>query len=344
VVAPFAINCWLTFGDPLYSINVHADVYRAAEGQKIETSQAAAQYLGSLVQRQPVRTLDTFVFGMTEYPFLNKWKGFAQWMPGLGGVLSWSALVGLIVMIGSPPGRLLLVVLAGALVPYALTWKVAADWRFTEHAYPFFLVAACLAISHAVALAAAPSRVLNALRTRPGWKPVALCGAVLVSVAVSWWLVQRAFPFLIVGEALASNQAVTIAAGDRDGAFFAAGWSRPMTGGAVTKRVSEGPRSIVRVPLSRSSALDLTIRLDPFPRPTDETADRLPTVRVFVNDHLAATLVMNWNPERVGAYGIHIPQGMTTAGVNRLVVVAEANAGGPGQVSFWNVRIRPVAQ
>jgi hypothetical protein len=47
IIAPFAINCWLTFGDPLYSINVHADVYRATEGQKVEASQTAAQYLGS---------------------------------------------------------------------------------------------------------------------------------------------------------------------------------------------------------------------------------------------------------------------------------------------------------
>ena len=30
---PFLFNCWRVYGDPLYAINVHADIYRESEGQ-----------------------------------------------------------------------------------------------------------------------------------------------------------------------------------------------------------------------------------------------------------------------------------------------------------------------
>jgi 4-amino-4-deoxy-L-arabinose transferase-like glycosyltransferase len=343
IVAPFAINCWLTFGDPLYAIDVHADVYRAAEGQKVETSQTASQYLGSQARSRPIQTLDTFVLGMTTYPFLNKWGGFAPWIPWLGAFLSWSAVAGVILLVGSPPGRLLLVVLAGSLVPYAFTWKLIGDWRFTEHAYPFFLIAACLAISRVVSLAAA-SRQLGLKHPRPDWRQVAFWGSVLAAIGVGLWLTLRVFPFLVARESLAANENVTVEAGKRDGAFFEAGWSRPLTEGTVTARVSEGGRSVVRLPLAGASDYDLTMRLDPFPRPTADAADRLPTVRIFVNYHLVAAFDVRWDPERVGTYEIHVPRNATTNGVNRLVVAPEAKPGGPDKVRLWYVRIRPVAR
>ncbi len=343
IVAPFAINCWLTFGDPLYAINVHADVYRATEGQKIEVSQTTAQYLGSQIRSRPIKTLDTFVVGMTAYPFMNKWGGFAPWVPWLGVLLSWSAVGGLILLVGSPPGRLLLVVLAGSLVPYAFTWKLGADFRFTEHAYPFFLIAACVAIGR-VLMFGAPSHLRRLAQVRPDWKRVAFWGLVIAAIGMGVWLALRGLPFMVVRESLAANEKVTIEAGERDGAFFVDGWSRPMREGAVTVRVSQGRRSTVRFPLPRASDYDVTIRLDPFPRPTGDAADRLPAVRMLVNDHLVATFDLRWNPERIGAYEVRVPQGTTTAGINRLVLEPEAKPGGPDQVRFWYVRIRPVAR
>ena len=343
IVSPYAINCWLTFGDPLYAINVHADLYRTAEGQVVEVSQTTAGYLGSQARSRPIQTLDTFVLGMTTYPFQNKWGGFVPWISWLGAFLSWAAVIGLILLVGSPPGRLLLVVLAGSLVPYAFTWKLIADWRFTEHAYPFFLIAGCLAISEAVTLAA-PSRLLGLIHPRPDWRRVAFWGSVLAAIGTGLWLVLRVFPFLVVREALAANENVTVAAGERDGAFFAAGWSGTATWGAVTARVSEGGRSIVRLPLPRASDYDLTIRLDPFPRPTADAADHLPAVQAFVNDHLVATFDLRWNPDRVGAYEMSVPRNVTTNSENRLVIVPKAKPGGPDRVTCWYVRIRPVAR
>jgi hypothetical protein len=44
-VAPYLVNCWRAFGDPLYAINAHADVYRATEGQPVEDSQTGGSTL-----------------------------------------------------------------------------------------------------------------------------------------------------------------------------------------------------------------------------------------------------------------------------------------------------------
>lgn len=341
LVAPFLVNCWLTYGDPLYSINVHADVYRETEGQKIETSQTAAQYLGGQIRSRPVQTIDTCVLGMTAYPFSNKWAGFAPWISWLGDCLSWAALAGLILLVGSASGRLLLVVLAGSLVPYAPTWRLIGDWRFTEHAYPFFLIAASLAIARVVALAM-PSGLRGVVRPRPEWKRLAFWGFVLAAVAIGLWIVQRVLPPLAAREALAAYDPVTVEAGDRDGAFFVSGWAGPLREGSVTSRASEGERAVVRLPFPRAADYDLTLRIDPFPRPLDTETSRLPSVRVLVNDHLIATLDLQWNPERVGAYDIRVPQSVTTNGANYLTVVPEAKPGGGSRIRLWYVRIRPV--
>jgi hypothetical protein len=82
LVAPYLVNCGRTFSDPFYSINAHADVYRATEGQSVEVSRTAREYLTAEARARPLRTLDTVVLGMTRYPFDNKWHGFEPWGPG----------------------------------------------------------------------------------------------------------------------------------------------------------------------------------------------------------------------------------------------------------------------
>jgi hypothetical protein len=146
LVTPYLVNCWRVYGDPFHAINVHASVYQETEGGPEDPSLTARQYLRSHLTTQPVRTIDTIAQGMTVYPFLNKWHGFHPWYPGAGRWLSWAAIAGLVLLAASPAGRLLLMVLASSLVPYAATWTLIADWRFTAHAYPFFLIAAALAV------------------------------------------------------------------------------------------------------------------------------------------------------------------------------------------------------
>jgi hypothetical protein len=93
---------------------------------------------------------------------------------------------------GSSTGRLLLIVLATSLIPFSLTWPRLPDWRFTEHAYPFFLLAACAVPWQALAFVrrirhSQPEGRVRA-RTLAFW--TAVCGA----VGVAWWLGTRVLP------------------------------------------------------------------------------------------------------------------------------------------------------
>jgi 4-amino-4-deoxy-L-arabinose transferase-like glycosyltransferase len=348
IAAPFLVNCWRVFGDPFYAINVHANVYRSAEGQPEQQGLTAAAYLSSAARSRPFETLDTALMGLTAYPFQNKWRGFEPWAPDLGWWLSRASWLGLFLFLGSPAGRLLLVVLGTSLVPYAMTWKLISDWRFTAHAYPIFLVAACLAIRHVV-LCAAPPDPLSPRRWPP-LRRVAWWAAALAGVGLGAWAASRVMPVLTARESLLAGEAMTITSGSRDGSFFTTGWSQPLREGNVTARVSGGSIAAVNLPLPRSRDHSMTLRLDPFPRPLEEAPAGLPTVRVFLNGHPVARLDLRWNPERVGAYDVRLPGHAVKEGINRLELLAEpATAAGlpsaavPDVPRFrlWYVRIRP---
>jgi hypothetical protein len=73
--------------------------------------------------------------------------------------------VGLVLMAATPQGRLLWVLLLGTLLPYAFTWAIpgGGEWRFTLPAYPFYLIAAALAL--VLTLRSLPA----AIRRVKGW-------------------------------------------------------------------------------------------------------------------------------------------------------------------------------
>ena len=338
VVGPYLFNCWRVFGDPLYAIDVHTATYLQSEGQVGESRPSAAAYVESKMFSRPMRMLDTVALGLTSYPFLNKWQGFDRWLPSLGVWLSWAALFGLIVCAGSGPGRLLLLVLVTSLLPFAVTWTLIADWRFTQHAYPLFLVASCVAIGQVIHWAA-PSNV-RALFVQPRRRltRVAFWTVLAGGIVVSGWLVLRVLPVLAVRESLAAHDEVTIMAGGRDFSFFGEGWSAPLTGGSVTSRVATGASAVMWLPLPRAGDYDLTVRLDPFPRPLGEAIDRPSTLRMFVNGRFVSNLDLRWNPARVGAYEIHLPRSFVTPGQNRLTFVADKGAA----FDLWYVRVRPL--
>jgi hypothetical protein len=355
LVGPYVINCWRTFGDPLYAINYHTGTYLALERRVVDTQPSAAAYVGTKALSRPFRTIDTVVLGLTNYPFANKWTGFDPWSPALGKWLSRAALLGLFLCVGTVQGRLLLLTLAGSLVPYAVTWKLIADWRFTEQAYPFFLIAACAAVGWCVTLLV-PSRNAGAApadgpgRHRVAFWAVALGGVAAVTGVTVWVL-----PVLVVEESLGAGEAVTIMAGDRDLAFFGEGWSSPVYG-TLPERISRGPYSVVWVPLPRVEDYGMTVRLNPFPRPRGEGAGAasLPVMRVFLNGILIRRFALGWNPDRVGACDMVLPRSVVKQGFNRLVLQAEGDpgtgshtlepsaAGGGGAIfSLWYVRVRP---
>jgi hypothetical protein len=360
IAGPFAINCWRVFGDPLYAINVHADVYRAAEGQVVDASQTVSQYVGGEIRRRPIQTMDTLVLGMTSYPFLNKWSGFDVWVPSLGKWLSWAAILGLLLFLESAPGRFLLLMLITSLIPYALTWRLAADWRFTEHAYPFLLLASCFAIARCFAFARGLAAIPAAWRRggaawRPGivasderpqwpdWKAdrrrLIVAVALLAAVSVGVWMVIWAFPVMTVQESLRADEPVSISTGGRDAPFFVEGWSAPIVDGNVTTRIATGRRAVVRIPLLRAQDFGLTLRLDPFPRPSSDHPVGLPRVRVLINDQLLTTVDLQWNRDRIGAYDVHVPCSMARWGFNRLAF--ETDGGSAGGFRLWYVRVHP---
>jgi 4-amino-4-deoxy-L-arabinose transferase-like glycosyltransferase len=355
LVAPYLVSCWYVFGDPLYALNFHARGFQVTERMKTDGPPNAMAYVAGKLVARPYRTLHTLAVGMTSYPFSNKWDGFDRWVPGLGAWLSAAALAGLLLFAGSWPGRLLLLVLACSLVPFAATWQLAADWRFTQHAYPFFLIAAVLALVEAVRWVGTGDavRVLGA-GNRPSWRTAGGWFVLIGAVVAGTWMIERTLPWLIARESLGLGDAVTIATGAGDRAFFVEGWHPPLTTGGVTARIGDGGRSVVHLPLPRVDDYTMTLRLDPAPRPTDAAA-LLPTVRVFVNRSLVGDIPLQWTPGRVGAYDIAVPRSMLQAGSNRLVLTlapgspGRSSAGRPlapglgdgSAFSLWYVRVRP---
>src|SRR5262249_12590892 len=58
VAAPYFINCWRVFGDPLYTFNVHGAIYSAAEGNRAFTG-STASYVRDKIARRPIEVMDT---------------------------------------------------------------------------------------------------------------------------------------------------------------------------------------------------------------------------------------------------------------------------------------------
>ena len=299
LVSPYLVNCWRVYGDPLYALNYQPLAYLAWENATPSAPPTAAGYIGEKLLDEPFQTLDTAALGMTSYPFLNKWSGFEPWQPGLGKWLAASALLGLILFAASANGRLLLLVLVSAQVPFAFTWRLSADWRYTEYAYPFFLVAAALVSTNVVALAG-PSRWKRLVPRTPSLATVCGWTLFLGGIAVVGWTILRVLPVLTFREVLLAGRGAVIEAGPRDGSFFREGWSDRVGTQNVTARVAQGERSIVDIPLPRSADYVVTVRLDPFPPPSDGT--NLPSVFIFFNRVLLRKVALTWNPERVGSY------------------------------------------
>jgi hypothetical protein len=151
VAGPFLLACALGYGDPFYAVNYHTRFYRSRSGMPYQDAMGWLQYLRTGFG--PLALLETGLRGLTVYPFANKWQGLDYLSPLAARLLAAFSIGGLALFLASSAGRLLLVVLAGALLPYAFTWAIpgGAEWRFTLLAYPFYLIAAWLALTRAAA-------------------------------------------------------------------------------------------------------------------------------------------------------------------------------------------------
>ncbi len=349
IVAPYLVSCAIATGDPLLAINYHTGYYRFAEDRPIDTPMSAAEYLRGKFVDRPIKTLDTGLNGLFVQPFITKWHGFNEWMPGFGGLVRAISVAGLAALPFFPAGRLVLVALLGSLLPYIFTWNVGGGgaWRFTMHAYPFFFIAVGVALVgtwRAVrAVARNPAVVIRATV-----RPLAWRGAAIAAVAVlgtTWYL---GMPWYVIREAIAHGESTSIETGDRDRVFYRRGWS-PSHVENITVRVSRDERAVVRLPLPERRAYDLVLRLDPVTPTAPETVD------VLFNRHLVGRFRLSWNPERVGSYRLQLRQDIVTAGSNELIIVPAsvmpaASAGprfgwlDPAErigIRLWYVRVLP---
>jgi hypothetical protein len=150
LVGPFLVSCALAYGDPFYSINAHTQFYRDRTAVNPLVPMSWTRYLWSSFHGGEL--LSTMAVGLTAYPFNNKWLPYKIWSSTAPTVLRALSLAGLVLFLGSRNGRLLLVILITALLPFAFTWKLSggSEWRFTMYAYPFYLVAAAHAADRAL--------------------------------------------------------------------------------------------------------------------------------------------------------------------------------------------------
>jgi Dolichyl-phosphate-mannose-protein mannosyltransferase len=306
LVAPFLINCALATGDPLLAINHHTDFYLKREGVADPPPKSAVLYVSEKFHR-PLTAVDTIVNGIFAYPFNNKWEGIDAWLSGLGRILSWFAIGGVIGWLWHRDGRLLLCMLLGSLIPFSATWTVrgGAEWRLTLFAYSFYLVAAfwCLEqIARRRVLLVRPRHILAT--------------ACLVLAAVCWTFLM---PYLVVREALAQGDPAMIRAGERDRFLFAGGWSPLVVTANVTARFSTEREATIRLPLPDPRPYSLLFRIDPLHYPGAPPQ----RVHVSLNGQDIGVLDLTWNPERVGEYRVAVPPSAVRRGVNTLALRAE---------------------
>jgi 4-amino-4-deoxy-L-arabinose transferase-like glycosyltransferase len=331
VVAPYLISCAIATGDPLFAINHHTAYYRAAESLPVHGAMSAGEYIRSKFARRPVATFDTGVTGLFVYPFITKWGGLDTWVHGPGLILSWLALAGLAALAFSSAGRLLLVILFCSLLPVAFTWNLGDGraWRFTMHAYPFYIVAAVYPLAGVCRAVAAVVRD-PARANRSTVVPIARRAAAVLAIAALAGVGYLALPWFVTREAIVKGDSVSVEAGPRDRVFYRSGWSPPHTDG-ITARVSRGARASVYFPLPAKRAYEIVLRLDPV---APGSQDR---VTVLLNRKLAGLLHLTWNPERVGSYPLALPEHMVRAGSNELTLVPESivTAGAAGPQFAW---------
>lgn len=323
LVAPFLVSCAIATGDPWFSINAHTTYYTSPGSSTIAPPITAVEFVRQTFARHPIGTFDVGIHGLFVEPFARKWNLFDLWLRGLGTVLAGAALAGLATWLFTARGRLMLVILLGSLVPYALTWNIkgGGEWRFTMHVLPIFVIAAVDAVAGA----------LRALHARPAVGPLARRTAAVVAVAAIATAAYLLLPWFSAKEAIAKGEAVTIEAGARGRVFYREGWSPAHVEGLANVRVSRAARTSVHIPLPEKRPYVIVLRLDPV------AADRQDRVAVLFNGQLAGTIRLSWDPQRVGSHRIALPVDWVKAGDNVITLVPETTvtAGSAGARFAW---------
>jgi hypothetical protein len=351
VAGPYFFECWRVYGDPLYTFNVHGNIYSIRQGEG-EWTGSTAEYVAHEIAQRPIAAVDTIAQGVTTYPFENKWHGLDRWVAGLGHWAAVAAIGGLMVLAAFGSGRLLLLATWASLLPFSFTWPSDPDFRFTAHVYPTLLIAAAVGVAAVFQTARAILLPTGLPANRPEWRRRALAWAGVVGPAVVLvWFVLRVLPAWTFAETLRTGEAAMITVGIRDGAFVGSGWSEVTGPGNVRMRVATAEGTIW-LPLPAVADYPVSLRLDPFPRPLGTARERLPVVEVVLNGMPLDTLSLGWTPDRVGSYTVTLPRTMVRRGFNRLVL--RVRRAGPtvdprilpglsdgDAIGLWYVRVQP---
>ena len=352
LVAPFVVNNWIVFGDPFYSFDFATEFYRGRGSLPVEQPMAFGGVFAARLAAHPLATVDSLLYGLTAYPFGNKWEGLA-YLPPLPAVLRIATILGLLILLISADGRLLLIVLFTALLPFAAIWQTptGSQWRFTVFAYPFYFVAAGHALRAAFRLWSreARGRLGESLRReRRRWTIGALAAAGGLAIAP---FVPRWWQYLLARESAAVDGAFSVVTGRGDASFFGDGWYAPVRTGNVTGRYSRGARATLFVPVFERGDTRLTFRMQAC-SPSPEQARE---VRVSVNGTEVSTLHVVWNPVRAESYDVAVPQALLQEGWNTIELEADGSTVVPdgesrflgleaGQESaffLWYVQVSP---
>jgi 4-amino-4-deoxy-L-arabinose transferase-like glycosyltransferase len=315
VIAPFLINCAIVYGDPLFSVNDNTKFYRSRENiPEAEKPMSVVSYLTGRLFQRPFKFIDTGFEGLTRYPFLNKWKGFAYISPLLSKFLASCAVIGTILLLFSSRGRLMLLLLLSSLIPYAFTYEIAGgnEWRFTMHAYPFYLIAGALFFTAVIgALLAANTWPL--FSDQPFSKRTVLTTSfILLFVLAGGWFLLNQSNFLRKEEATKADEAILVQSGNRDSRFFTSGWYEPVQVGGEEFRITKGTEAVLSAPLKRNKEYNLILRANP----------------VFEKPLKASIISVNINSQPVGkfelkepaktAYVFRLPPNFVKDGINEI--------------------------
>ena len=313
LTAPFFINCAIATGDPFYAINNHTAFYLNREGTAEPAPTSAVRYSIDKFKLRPIAAADTVATGVFLYPFANKWDGLDMWRQGLGPLLACLAIAGLVAWLWQRDGRMLLLLLLSALVPFSVTWTVigGAEWRLTLFAYAFQLLAAFWFVDR-LARRAPQWRSLTRRQIR---QPL-LTLLALTTVFAGW---TYAMPYAVVREALKDDGAATVPAGHRDWWFFDEGWSHLVKTGNVVSRFAIQPVATARLLLPDVRPYTLVMRIQPL------DAANLPqqTIDVAINGRTLGALTLTWNAERIGDYRVDVPATLVRPGLNELAFRSE---------------------
>jgi 4-amino-4-deoxy-L-arabinose transferase-like glycosyltransferase len=328
LVGPFLVNNWIAFGDPFYSFDFATELYRGRGSLSVDRPMAWLGPFADRVGTHPLATLDSLLHGFTSYPFGNKFVGLGYVSPLLPVVLRAATIMGLALLLVSADGRLLLVVLFTALIPFAVVWQApsAQQWRLTVFTYSFYLIAAVQALRTASSLAYRDVRrgLIDSFRSQP--RRWAVRGIVTtVGVAVAFVLMPLCWQYLLLREAALTDGAYSIVAGAADVLFFGEGWYPPVRTGNVTGRYSRGAKAVIRFPVFVPADSLLTLRMQPY---SDE-AEPARNIRVSINRAEVSAIRVEWNAQRAGSYDVAIPKELLHEGWNTIDLKADGSTVAP---------------